>query len=75
MAHVEVARYVNVRLHPWFGAPIVAVLSDTTKLYIVSTVDDWSEVMTDDRVIQGYIKSKYLVVDKSQRVEQAPLLK
>jgi hypothetical protein len=75
LAHVEVDRYVNVRLHPWYGAPIVTVLTDSTVLYIVSTVDDWSEVMSDDRKIQWYVKSKYLVVDKSQRVEQAPLLK
>lgn len=73
--HTNVARYVNVRLHPWYGAPIVTVLGNNIDLYVVSTVDDWSEVMNDDRTIKGYIKSKYLVVDKAQRVEQAPLLK
>lgn len=75
VAHVNVAHLVNVRAHPWYGAKILYVLSNQTPLYVVSTVDDWSEVISDDRTIRGYIKSKYVVVDKAQRAEPKPLLK
>ncbi len=67
--------YLNVRAHPWPTAPIVTTLGRGTVLYVVSTIDDWSEVISDDRVIRGYVKSKYLTIDKAQRVEQEPLLK
>jgi hypothetical protein len=75
IAHVNAERYLNVRAHPWFTAPIVTTIGRDTVLYVVSTVDDWSEVITDDRSIQGYVKSKYLTIDKAQREEQSPLLK
>ena len=75
IAHANVAHLVNVREHPWYGAKIRFVLSNKTPLYIVSTVDDWSEVMSDDRVVRGYVKSKYISVEKYQRVESNPLLK
>jgi len=69
VAHVNVAYLVNVRSHPWYGASIVAVLGNQTPLYIVSTVDNWSEVKNDDDSIHGYIRSDYLVTDKKQRQE------
>ncbi len=70
IAHVKVAHLVNVRLHPWYGAQITATLTDTTQLYIVSTVDNWSEVISDDRSISGYIRSDFLVVDTAQRIDR-----
>ena len=70
VAHVNVAYLVNVRSHPWYGAPIVAVLGNQTPLYIVSTVDNWSEIKSDDDSIHGYIRSDFLVVDKKQRPYQ-----
>ncbi len=75
VAHINAERYLNVRAHPWPTAPIVVTLGRDTVLYVVSTVDDWSEVISDDRSIRGYVKSKYLTIDKAQRVEQEPLLK
>ncbi len=75
IAHTNVAHLVNVRSHPWYGSNIRFVLSNKTPVYVVSTVDDWSEVMSDDRAIHGYVKSKYIIVDKAQRVEPKPLLK
>jgi hypothetical protein len=74
VSHVNVAHLVNVRLHPWYGAPIVNVLSNKTNLYVISTVDNWSEVISDDRSIHGFIRSDYLIVDKAQRVEPSPFL-
>jgi hypothetical protein len=70
VAHVNVAYLVNVRSHPWYGAPIVAVLGNQTPLYIVSTVDNWSLVKSDDGSIHGYIRSDFLVIDKKQRPHQ-----
>lgn len=75
MAHVQVAHLVNVRANAWYGSKILFVLTDKTPLYVVSTVDNWSEVISDDRVIHGYIRSDFLVIDKAQRVEPKPLLK
>ncbi len=69
IAHVNVAHLVNVRAHPWYGSKIKFVLSDKTNLYVVSTVDNWSEVLSDDRKISGYIRSDFLSIDKSQRVD------
>lgn len=75
IAHTNVVHLVNVREHPWYGAKIRFVLSNKVPLYVVSTVDDWSEVMSEDRTIRGYVKSKYISVEKYQRVEPKPLLK
>ena len=75
VARVKVAHSVNVRTHPWYGAKILFVLTDATPVYVVSTVDNWSEIISDDRTIHGYIRSEYISVEKSQRVEVAPLLK
>ncbi len=75
VAHVKVAHLVNVRANPWYGTKIKNVLSDSTPLYVVSTVDNWSEVMSDDRTIHGYIRSDFLVITKAQRVELKPLMK
>ncbi len=75
IAHVNVDHTVNVRSHPWYTAPIVTVLGNNTPLYVVSTVDNWSEVINDDRTLHGYIRSDYLTIEKHQRVEVAPLLK
>jgi hypothetical protein len=75
IAHVNVDHTVNVRLHPWYTAPIVTVLRNNVPLYVVSTVDNWSEVISDDRTLHGYIRSDYLTITKHQRVEVAPLLK
>jgi hypothetical protein len=70
IAHVNVAYMVNVRSHPWYTASIVTTLGNKTPLYIVSTVDNWSEVKNDDDTIRGYIRSDYLVIEKSQRVDR-----
>ena len=75
VAHVQVAHRVNVRENAWYGSKIRFVLTDKTPLYVVSTVDDWSEVISDDRSIHGYVNSKYIIIDKAQRVEPSPLLK
>jgi hypothetical protein len=75
IAHVNVDHTVNVRLHPWHTARIVTVLGNNVPLYVVSTVDNWSEVISDDRTLHGYIRSDYLTITKHQRVEVAPLLK
>jgi hypothetical protein len=70
VARVNVDHRVNVRAHPWYGAKILFVLSDETPLYIVSTVDNWSEVISDDRSIRGYIRSDYIRVEKYQRTDR-----
>ena len=70
IAHVKVAHLVNVRAHPWYWAQILVTLTNQTPLYIVSTVDNWSEVVSDDRSISGYIRSDYLIVDTAQRVDR-----
>ncbi len=69
IARVNVEYKVNVRSHPWYTASIVATLGNDTPLYIVSTVDNWSEVRNDAGTIRGYIRSDFLVVDKVQRVD------
>lgn len=74
VVHVNVAHLVNVRANPWYGAKVVTVLSDKTNLYVISTVDNWSEVISEDKTIHGFIRSDYLVTDKSQRVEVSPFL-
>lgn len=75
IARVNVDHSVNVRAHPWYGAKILFVLTNATPLYVVSTVDNWSEVISDDRTLHGYIRSDYLTIEKHQRVEVEPLLK
>lgn len=70
VAHTNVAHLVNVREHPWYGAKIKFVLSNKTNLYVVSTVDNWSEVISDDRVIHGFVRSDFILVDKAQRVDR-----
>lgn len=70
IVHVNVAHLVNVRAHPWYGSKIKFVLSNKTNLYVVSTVDNWSEVISDDRTIRGFIRSDFIVVDKAQRVDR-----
>ena len=69
IARVKVDYLVNVRLHPWYTAPIVTTLGNNTPLYVVSTVDNWSEVRNDEGTIRGYIRSDYLTIDKIQRVD------
>lgn len=48
IARVKVAYKVNVRSHPWYTASIVTTLGNDTPLYVVSTVDNWSEVRNDE---------------------------
>ena len=74
VARVKVAHRVNVRQHPWYGAKVLHTLSNDTNLYVISTVNNWSEVMSDDGTIQGYIRSDFLTIDKVQRVEISPFL-
>lgn len=75
IARVNVDHRVNVRAHPWYGAKILFVLENNVPLYVVSTVDNWSEVISDDRTLHGYIRSDFLTIDKYQRVEVVPLLR
>ncbi len=75
IARVNVEHSVNVRAHPWYGSKILFVLTNATPLYVVSTVDNWSEVISDDRTLHGYIRSDYLTIEKKQRVEIEPLLR
>lgn len=70
IAHVNVAHLVNVRAHPWYGAKILHVVTNKTPLYVISTVDNWSEVVSEDKTIRGYIRSDYLIVDIAQRVDR-----
>jgi hypothetical protein len=74
VSHVRVAHLVNVRQHPWYGARILQTIGNNTNLYVISTVNNWSEVMSDDGAIRGYIRSDFIVVDKAQRVEPSPFL-
>ena len=48
IARVKVAYKVNVRSHPWYTASIVATLGNDTPLYVISTVDNWSEIRNDE---------------------------
>ena len=75
IARVNVDHSVNVRAHPWYGAKILFVLGNDVPLYVVSTVDNWSEVISDDRTLHGFIRSDFLTIDKYQRVEIEPLLR
>jgi hypothetical protein len=74
ITHTRVAHLVNIRLHPWYGAPIVRTVSHDIPLYRVATIDNWSEVESIDGQIHGFIRSDYLVVDRSQLIETKPLL-
>lgn len=67
IVHVKVSHLVNVRSHPWYTAPIVTTLGNMTSLYVISTVDNWSEVRNESGTIRGYIRSDFLIVDKAQR--------
>jgi SH3-like domain-containing protein len=69
IARTKVARYVNVRLHPNHESKIVKTLPNNYPLYIVGTVDNWSQVRNDEGTIMGYIRSDYLHIDKAQRVD------
>ncbi len=69
IARVNVEYKVNVRAHPWYTSSIVATLGNDTPLYVISTVDNWSEVRNDEGTIRGYIRSDFLFVDKIQRVD------
>ncbi len=42
----------NIRSNPWYTAPIVTTLSKGTTLYVVATVDNWSEVRNDEGTIK-----------------------
>ncbi len=74
ITHTRVAHLVNIRLHPWYGAPIVRTVSHDVPLYRVATIDNWSEVESMDGQIHGFIRSDYLVVDQAQLIETKPLL-
>jgi Bacterial SH3 domain len=69
IARVKVSHMVNVRSHPWYTSKIVTTLKNNTPLYIISTVDNWSLVRSDDGSIAGYIRSDFLTVDRAQRVD------
>lgn len=69
IAHVRVSHLVNLRANPWFGAKILMTLTNETRLFVISTVDNWSEVRNDEGTIRGYVRSDYIVVDKAQRVD------
>lgn len=75
IARVKVAHLVNVRAHPWYGAKIVHVLPNAAPVSVISTVDNWSEIRTDDASVYGYIRSDFLVIEKMQRREPLPLLR
>lgn len=70
IAQVQVAHLVNLRAHPWYGASIVAVLTNSTPLYVIATVDNWSEVRNDAGTLHGYVRSDYIKIQKSQRVDK-----
>lgn len=74
ITHTRVAHLVNIRLHPWYGSPIVRTVSHDVPLYRIATVDNWSEVESMDGQIHGFIRSDYLVVDQAQLIETKPLL-
>ncbi len=68
IAHVNV-RHANVRANPNYTAAIVTTLSKGVSLYVVATVDNWSEVRNDEGTLRGYIRSDLLTVDRAQRVD------
>lgn len=59
----------NIRSNPWYTAPIVTTLPKGTSLYVVATVDNWSEVRNDEGTIKGYIRSDLLKITHAQRVD------
>lgn len=62
-------RYANLRAHPWYTASIVTTVGKGYSLYVVATVDNWSEVRNDSGSVRGYIRSDLLTVEKVQRVD------
>jgi SH3-like domain-containing protein len=68
IVHINVGM-VNLRSHPWYTAPIVTTLSKGVSLYVVATVDNWSQVRNDEGTLRGYIRSDLLTVDRAQRVD------
>ncbi len=62
-------RYANLRAHPWYTASIVTTIGKGYTLYVVATVDNWSEVRNDSGSVRGYIRSDLLKVEKVQRVD------
>ena len=75
IVHTNVAHMVNIRVSPWYGSSIVSTISRDIILYRVATVDNWSEIESIDGTIHGFIRSDFLIVDKSQRIEIEPLLR
>lgn len=75
IVHTNVDHLVNIRSNPWYTAPIVQTVQSNVPMYRVATVDNWSQVQSIDGTLQGYIRSDFLVVDKSQLIEVKPLLK
>lgn len=61
-------RYANIRSNPWYTAPIVATLGKGYALYVIATVDNWSEVRNDAGTVRGYVRSDLLTIEKVQRV-------
>ncbi len=75
IARVKVSHMVNVRSHPWYTSSIVITLRNDTPLYVVRTVDNWSEIRNDSGTLHGYIRSDFLSVDRAQRVENSDTAK
>jgi hypothetical protein len=75
LVHTNVAHLVNIRNNPWYTAPIVTTVSSNVNLYRVATVDNWSQVQSIDGSINGFIRSDFLGLDKTQLIEIKPLLK
>jgi hypothetical protein len=69
ITHINLGR-VNVRANPWYTAPIVITLSKNDSLYVIATVDNWSEVRNDSGSIRGYVRSDLLTVEKVQRASK-----
>ena len=69
VARVKVSHMVNIRSHPWYTSSIVTTLRNDTPLYVVRTVDNWSEIRNDSGTLHGYIRSDFLVIDRAQRVD------
>lgn len=67
IAHVGV-HYANIRSNPWYTAPIVTTLGEGYPLYVIATVDNWSEVRNDEGTVRGYVRSDLLTIEKVQRV-------
>ncbi len=69
IAEVKVAHKVNVRSNPWYGAKVVDVFVNKTPVYVISEVNNWSEIRSLDNEIYGYIRSDFINVIKHQRKE------